>query len=206
MSQSPSSENSTSRAGSNPAIEFVRRATRGLHDHLESRLAIAGPAPSDWDVTAYLAALYGWLLPLEERLWSFAWPAAMGADARSHKLEWLAHDLRGAGVELQRLPISDDPLPLEPLGSRCGLAYVIEGSTLGGRVLAARLAARGSRYAKSHFLAGYGAATGPMWQTFCAQFERNVSDPDDLAEAVRAAVHAFANLQQWFAEAGVLAA
>lgn len=188
------------------SVEFLRRSTQAAHERLEAGLAIAGPRPSDDDVLAYFAALYGWLAPVERALWSAAWPGAMAAAMRAAKLGWLADDLRAAGVDTEVLPRCGEPQPVASVAARYGLAYVVEGSTLGGRVLARQLAAAGSRYANSRFLAGYGDETGAAWRTFRDLLELDVHTAADLADAAGAAVQAFATLQRWLSRQDVFRA
>lgn len=82
------------------------------------------------------------------------------------------------------------PLP----GSRAealGLLYVLEGSSLGGRVLLRALVARGVDVSELGFLDPYGAETGPLWRGFLAVLERETRDETRRAEAVRGALRGF---------------
>ncbi|MEZ5964552.1 MAG: biliverdin-producing heme oxygenase [Planctomycetota bacterium] len=177
--------------------ELLRRSTEAAHRHLEHGLAVSGKTPSDATVRTYLAALYGWLAPVENALWSASWPEEMAAPMRACKVEWLAADLRGAGVEPRDLPRCNEALPVATPGARYGLAYVVEGSMLGGRVLAARLAERASTFAASRFLRGYAEATSSSWRAFRALLDVEVAASDRLIDARRSAVSAFASLERW---------
>jgi heme oxygenase len=72
-------------------------------------------------------------------------------------------------------PMMDHPV----LGSRSealGLLYVMEGSTLGGRMIVRSLAERGVDVTGLRFLDPYGAETGARWRGFLAVLEREVGE------------------------------
>jgi heme oxygenase (biliverdin-IX-beta and delta-forming) len=78
---------------------------------------------------------------------------------------------------------------------------VIEGSTLGGKFILARLppqlaALRGTATA---FLEGYGSDTGARWRSFGALVEREIATAAAEAEAIAGARDAFARLIDWLA-------
>lgn len=81
------------------------------------------------------------------------------------------HALSADLAELEgRPPVTESiPYPLRP-GWCLGAAYVIEGSRLGGRVLAKRVAS-GNPSAPLRYLAGHG--TTPSWAAFLEQLERH---------------------------------
>lgn len=77
---------------------------------------------------------------------------------------------------LWRTPPSPAGLPAfpEPSGlvQALGMLYVIEGATLGGRIIRRELAARGIDPDDFAFLDPYGNETGPMWKKFVRVAER----------------------------------
>jgi heme oxygenase len=79
-----------------------------------------------------------------------------------------------------------------------GIAYVIEGSTLGGKFILARLppALAALRGVATAFLEGYGAATGARWKSFGAIVERLVTSPAAEAEAVAGARETLARFER----------
>jgi heme oxygenase len=73
-----------------------------------------------------------------------------------------------------------------------GLFYVIEGSTLGGRMILRALADVGVSHPALAFLDPYGAETGTRWRAFLAVLERETAGDGGLVEeAVRGAVRGF---------------
>jgi heme oxygenase (biliverdin-IX-beta and delta-forming) len=70
-----------------------------------------------------------------------------------------------------------------------GLLYVVEGATLGGKVIRKSLAASGGDPAEFDFLDPYGEATGSRWRAFLAVLDE-VADPD-VDDAVGGALRGF---------------
>jgi heme oxygenase len=77
-----------------------------------------------------------------------------------------------------------------------GALYVLEGSSLGGRVILKELKRRGASLAGLGFLDPYGAETGRRWRSFLIVLERELNSCEQRADAVKGALNTFA-----FAEA-----
>ncbi len=81
-----------------------------------------------------------------------------------------------------------------------GYAYVIEGSTLGGRVIlkhispALQLQDEGVK-----FFSGYGAETGRFWKSFLDGFTGNVLSTNSQEEAIKGAIDGFSDIGRHFA-------
>jgi heme oxygenase len=73
-----------------------------------------------------------------------------------------------------------------------GALYVLEGSSLGGRVILKELKRRNVSLAGLGFLDPYGADTGQRWQSFLAILEREIISSEQKAAAVKGALGAFA--------------
>jgi heme oxygenase len=70
--------------------------------------------------------------------------------------------------------------------------YVLEGSTLGGRIILKALRSQGVSTDVLHFLDPYGKGAGELWRTFLHVLERETA-PDQTAmnECVFGAIKAF---------------
>lgn len=78
-----------------------------------------------------------------------------------------------------------------------GVMYVLEGSTLGGRLILQAVADRGIDVSELAFMDPYGADTGRRWRSFLAVLERETADDDEaLAGACRGALAAFVHAEQ----------
>jgi heme oxygenase len=78
--------------------------------------------------------------------------------------------------------------PAEALGA----LYVLEGSSLGGRVILKELKRRDVSLAGLGFLDPYGADTSRRWQSFLAILEREITSCEQKADAVKGALDTFA--------------
>lgn len=130
-----------------PALAALRDATRDLHAELDRRSPLGD---DDLDDRAYLdhaGRILGWLEPLERALGDnrSGWPAALRADARLVKSAWLESDLLAGGMsraQVEALPRCADLPNATRAAEVFGVAYVMEGATLGGAYLYKRLAVK----------------------------------------------------------------
>jgi heme oxygenase (biliverdin-IX-beta and delta-forming) len=73
-----------------------------------------------------------------------------------------------------------------------GAFYVLEGSSLGGRVILKELKRRGASLAGLGFLDPYGPDTGQRWRSFLIILERELNSDEKRANAVTGALNTFA--------------
>lgn len=188
------------RAAASPAglPERLRAETRDAHEAVERAL--------DWErrlgtlegYRGFLARLYGFHV-----VWEPAAAALIADDAflvPRRKLPLLLADLAFLGLtpaEVERLPRCA-PVPMADAAEALGSMYVLEGSTLGGQILARHVAARlGLDAARGcAYLRAYGGGVGPMWQGFRARL-LGVSSPQTQDAVVRSAAATFERLETW---------
>jgi len=163
----------------------LREATRAAHrqlDHHPLLAALMDPALTLEGYGRALAALHGAHGAVESVLAEFA-PAALFP----RRLPDLASDLAALGVDPMPLTVAV-PQPGDDAG-RLGMLYVIEGSNLGGAVIARRLATSLPAGAARAFFNG---AEGSLrWQRFRA-FARSRIQPAGFESAATAAGATFA--------------
>jgi heme oxygenase len=143
-----------------------------------------------------------------------SWEPAMAAGLRDpaffdprRRLALLEADLAALGCGVVHLGACPAAAQLAAtLAAAMGSLYVMEGSTLGGQLIARRLAGEawlpegGLRY-----FTPYGAATGAMWQAFRERI-RAVATPANQAEIVAGARATFELLRDLLAPAVRMAA
>ncbi len=169
-------------------LQALRTATATQHEWLDSHVPLAKPAPGRADYINHLQALAIWFQRIQPGLEIAGW----GREYLVAALE----DLQEAGVA----PPEAEPADASPLPDRhpafChGVAYVVEGSQLGGQVLYKRLAAALAPLSLA-YLQGRGSETGAHWRAFLESLKTHVVHPDDIARAAEGARWAFETLIQ----------
>ena len=110
----------------------------------------------------------------------------------------LVHDLEQFGEAAAPAPVVAPALATLPEAD--GAAYVVEGSTLGGLVLAERFEAALGAGTPTSFLRLRGAGTAARWRAFLGELER--AEPslaaDDQRRACDVAVETFATFSDAF--------
>ena len=175
------------------ALTALRHATAASHGAIESLLRLDAQIDPD----RYAAILCGFDVFLSA--WEPAVMAALperlqgGFMGRSRRA-FLHQDLGTLGLERTTAAAAAALPNLPSRAAAFGSMYVIEGSALGGQVIARQLAGRfgeGKGTGSAYFL-GWGDLTGRMWREFREQLEIEVgTDPVDLEAACVAAVQTF---------------
>ena len=154
-------------------ISNLKNATHAAHSRVELQLDRYLFA-SDLTPKSYadaLTKLYAIHCVFEAQLTRYA-ASALLMDGRS-KLHWLRQDLLALDFAGQ-WPLSlNQDLVLENDACAMGVMYVVEGSTLGGKVISQRLAQHAWLIPAKHlrFFNSYGARRGKMWRDFCDALE-----------------------------------
>lgn len=178
--------------------ERLRTETDPQHRSLEAGLGFDLHDPSQGLAMAMLRGFYGVLRPLEPAMMALVPPAL----ADRGKLALLRRDLLALGMngaEIDAIPSPAAPWLPQTRPEALGALYVMEGSTLGGKLIvkALRRLPDWPLAAQSYF-DPYGAETGARWQTF--KLHLNSTAPQDGDAVVEAAKRTFALLEQWMVE------
>jgi heme oxygenase len=197
--------NVTAALRTRPAIlDLLREQTRAAHERAEETLPLMDPALDRARYREILAAFWGFHAALEPRLRAVDGLAALGLDAgRRRKLPLLEADLRALGEDPSRLPAAPEVPRVDGVPAALGVMYVLEGATLGGRVISRHLASLGiGPETGGAFFGGYGDATGEMWKAFAgATGAYAEAHPESTGAMVSAADETFTLLERWLARA-----
>jgi len=198
---SPSTAPSTASSNSESILARLKTATRAEHDAIEATLDFLGP---DLDRLAYqqrLARLFTFYQPLEPLLATAADWAHWGIDFDARRktahlaadLQWLGH---GAVASLPRCAALP---PLPGAAAAFGCLYVLEGATLGGRIIARHLAGTLGFSADNgaSYFSAYGDRAGSMWKAFQAAMTAFAEQSQDSDAIVASAVATFDALRLW---------
>jgi heme oxygenase len=196
-------------------LPALRQATAALHAQLDTGLAIGRPGASLTDYTHHAQALSAWFQALEPDLKAlqaahagFAFTpadrlAALKADLADQALAAAAHDSAWPApstATAQRVAQALRQHAGQVDAVRWGLAYVVEGSQLGGQVLYRQLAPQLAPH-PLRYLQGGGAATGGRWKAFVALLRQHVATAAAIEASCQGALAAFEGLQHHFWEA-----
>ena len=199
MSQSPGP--ATEGAGQ-AFLKNLRQSTAHNHAALEAHPlsgAITSPLITLDDYARYLQVMHGVVAGMEASLCNTLNTIVPDMQERTKK-PWIEEDLISLGyssTELEPfvLPVKDPAIPYA-----LGAFYVLEGSTLGVRVILkslpgslGRAAEKGSRY-----FAGYGPATGARWESFLTDLCSYAVSNHCEEEVIAGANDAFAGIIDYF--------
>ena len=172
------------------ALAALRAATSERHERLDSGLPLSGPAPDLHDYAQHLTLVRDWLAPLQ------AWLEGFGDGPQTvlpavERLALIDADLKELGMPPLRAPAGLHAWPQGASAAyRWGVAYVIEGSQLGGKVLYGKLAERLAPH-PLRYLRGADEGPGPRWRAFMLALREHVKTPDEIADACAGACAAF---------------
>jgi heme oxygenase len=152
-------------------LQRLRNTTASSHEALESLPAskkIIDPAVTKSEYTTYLSLMYSVIHDTETLIFPVLENSIPDLHLRQ-KSAALAADLNFLGANL---PLNHSPLKTTNYSANTafalGVMYVIEGSTLGGRVIYKNIhSALGYTEASgAAYFAGYGGTTGSKWKSF----------------------------------------
>lgn len=185
-------------------LERLRAETRDAHEAIERDLAWETRVTSRDGYRALLARFWGLHVVLEPALADALQDPTFFNPRR--RLLHLAADLTVLGLDeasIGALPRAFIPLPYDR-DQAFGALYVLEGSTLGGQVIAKQVGRmlglspdHGCRYYAAH-----GRETGPMWKAFRQRLaeQAHTGNPDAI---VTSATTTFDTMRLWLCAAPV---
>jgi heme oxygenase len=178
----------------------LRDASGALHHALDTQLAISRDDASLDDYLGHLRHLRPWLREIRRALAAPGDPAldqvARRVDERLAALDLDLGSPADATTPIEAAPGTSPPPFVEEATREpafaWGLAYVVEGSQLGGAVMHKRLAPRLAPHPLRYFVVD---GLGARWRDFVAQLGTALrDDPAAVAAAQRGAVAAFERL------------
>lgn len=181
-------------------LASLRAGTKDAHARLEQYVDIPSRAGDPQRYATLLKCFFGWYEPMERALAAVGdWSSTGYPRAERTKLHWLENDLRALGLtpeELAALPRCADLPRVDLLAHGFGCAYVMEGATLGGRVITGML--KGSIPEESRrFFRAYGEETREKWLQFVAVLEAFAQQRGGDEAIVTAATESFESLEKW---------
>ncbi|MEO8184099.1 MAG: biliverdin-producing heme oxygenase [Deltaproteobacteria bacterium] len=180
-------------------LERLKLETATEHATVESVAGVMKPGLDLDGYRAYLERTFGFYLVVEQRLRQLGvWDALNLPAEEREKLPILAEDI----VLLGNLePASIRGCTVAPAfattAEAVGGAYVLEGSTLGGRVISRHVARVLGPDVPRSFLECYGASTGEKWQSFRAALARFAASREIEEQIMGGARETFRGFTNW---------
>lgn len=172
----------------------IKRLTAGIHVEAEGAVRAFAPFASIDRYASYLGGLFAFYDAIEPVLTQRLDGVVGDAAERFAKRHAITRDLAWLDARVLERPSLAVPR-MASVASALGVAYVLEGKTLGARFLLAEardaLALDVGRGAT--FLSGYGARTGPMWNGYRATLEGWVASNGQRAAVLAGARATFAS-------------
>lgn len=179
--------------------DLLKERTRLHHARLEKMIiARLKDVKTKEDYSAIIRYFYSYYHPLEQALAKFDTRSVLPDIDDRRKSASLYSDLKvlGGAPGTAMATIR----PVNSLSEAMGSLYVLEGSTLGGLIIAGMLAkALPGLEGCFSFFTAYGENTQGMWATFRSQLVV-CSSVLDKEEVIAGAVNTFDGLADWFTE------
>jgi heme oxygenase len=190
-------------------MALLKSSTASQHKAVEQLMPFFKPGFSLQQYTDTLTAFLGFFEPLEaELVLPLGWPT-IGIDfSHRQRAHLLQHDLRMLGLAnsvITAIPRCHDLPEMKNSYNGLGCLYVLEGSTLGGQLIARELSRcfNIDETSGASFFLSHGSHTGEMWKEFCASVRTYVNDPIKQQAAVHTAAETFEKFDLWMRKAGL---
>ncbi len=175
----------------------LKENTENIHKEAEKvMIAWLRKIRTQKEYVEFLNWMYAFYGPLEDRIKLLLTSDIFPDMEKRSRADFLLRDMEAAGIPLPAPEICRDLPELNSFGKALGALYVVEGSTLGGRVIAGMLSRQlGSEKNLSYFNS-YGNETGSMWLSFKA-FLDGPLDPNIVQDIRSSAKATFLTFKTW---------
>lgn len=187
-------------------LNNLRQETADSHRKLEENefsKSILDPDVTLRAYQTYIAKLYGVTLACEREVYPTLGSVFADLEQR-RKSHLIIRDLIITGVSAEKAgELAVSHFEINSLAQALGVMYVLEGSTLGGKVLYKHMnktleldASNGASY-----FWGYGAETGVMWKGFITEFASCAVRENFEEEVISSSVKTFTLISNWLDQA-----
>ena len=177
--------------------EELKETTEDIHQASEKKMIIALKKIDTKE--AYIRMLnwlHGFYAPMERLIHRYLTPGNFPDITRRSRAEYLLWDIRESGLPAPE-PTTCEQLPvINSFHSALGAMYVLESSTLGGRIIAGMITRSLDTLKSISFFNGYGAETAHMWALF-KDFLNQPFTVEQRREIIAAAEDTFLTFKNW---------
>ena len=187
-------------------LQQLREKTAEHHKNLETSALLSHFSHGNITLPIYekiLSKFYGYFSPLESQFQQIPLlPYYLSDYSSRRKTSTLQKDLSFLNSSNQQggsLEICRDIPTVTTLDKAFGCLYVMEGSTLGAKVISKVIQEKLgiSENNGGSYFQGYGPATGEYWRRFCAVMEHYAETEGNAEEIVESANQVFIKLKAW---------
>jgi heme oxygenase (biliverdin-IX-beta and delta-forming) len=180
-------------------LDRLKHETQFAHERIERSMDLERRIGSLASYRELLARFYGFHSVWEPAAESIIADPSLFRGRR--KAQHLKKDLRALGMcdtEIVSLPRCRPLMPMPTAAAVLGAMYVVEGSTLGGAIIARQIHRRFGLTADTGcaYFRSYGAEVGPMWKAFGVALV-GLSPPEAEDEVVSSANRTFGFMEEW---------
>ncbi|KAA0989902.1 biliverdin-producing heme oxygenase [Dyadobacter aurulentus] len=183
-------------------IKTLRKETAESHQNLEDNplsKALLDPDVTLADYQAYLSKLYGVTVVCEKQV--FPELASVLPDlSERYKAHLIEKDLLATGLtdaQIQALPVHH--FHFSRRSEAIGIMYVLEGSTLGGKIIYKHIHEKLGFTPESGaaYFWGYGTQTGTLWKSFVSILTQFAAENNDDPLVIESAKKTFTEINKW---------
>jgi len=186
-------------------IKDLRQQTAESHQKLEDNYlskAILNASVTQAEYQNYLAGLYGLTIACEDQVFPSVKQVVPQIEKR-YKSGKIIEDLSFTGysdLKIDELPYYE--YTFSTVAEALGIMYVLEGSSLGGRILYKHINQHlglDSENGAAYFW-GYGTETGPMWKSFISSVAQYVAENNAGQQIIDSAIKTFNITDTWLSK------
>ena len=175
----------------------LKEFTEEAHHASEKKMIVALKQIETYeDYIRMLNWLYGFYAPVEQLVRQQVTADKFPDITRRSRAEYILWDIRESGLPVPEPEVCDRLPVINSFHDALGALYVLEGSTLGGRVIAGMISRSLETTQCLSFFNGYGAETGYMWNSFKAYLNQPFTT-EERREIIAAAEDTFLTFKNW---------
>lgn len=148
------------------------------------------------DYIRMLNWLYGFYSPMETLIRQQLTPGVFPDMDKRCRAEYLLWDIQESGLPTPPPDTCRELPDIYSINQALGALYVLEGSTLGGRIIAGMVSRQLGTTSSLGFFNGYGAETSLMWQSF-KEFLDQPRTAEQKTTIIDAAKATFITFKNW---------
>lgn len=173
-----------------PILEKLRAATGELHKTLDTSLyPLIQNMKTPEEYAKLLNTFYAYFKPVEDKVYNFISDEQLDDHNERRNTGYILHDLEQLDFK-NNIPLATNTPVIDNAAAAFGALYVMEGSTLGGKIIAKTIGGNLNLQNGSalNFFSGYKDQTGPKWLKFIEalnSFAASNNNDDVIIEAAK---------------------